>query len=126
MATYAVGEFRFKKKGAVSELLSSVLEHLEVGERVTDPFVSDLPTALAREHPEAADKIGEGIGCWVVASNKDLGYASKGLRAKQRGRDELVLFSYKDVLTPPKRRALVAEALTQEALPCEAVCTMLR
>lgn len=116
MATYAVGEFRFKKKGAVSELLSSVLEHLEVGERVTDPFVSDLLTALAREHPEAADKIGEGIECWVVASNKDLGYASKGFRAKQRGRDELVLFSYKDVLSPPKRRALVAEALTQEAL----------
>lgn len=33
-----------------------------------------------------------------------------------RQRDELVLFSYKDVLTAPKRRALVAEALTQEAL----------
>jgi hypothetical protein len=116
VATYEVGEFRFKKKGAVSELLSSVLENLEAGETVTDPFVSDLLTALAREHPGAADKIGAGVECWVVASNKDLGYTSKGFRAKQQGRNELVLFSYKDVLSPPKRRTLVAEALTQEAL----------
>ncbi|MGO4187389.1 hypothetical protein [Pseudarthrobacter sp. TAF60_1] len=78
--------------------------------------MSNLLTALAREHLAAADKIGEGIEYWVVASNKDLGYTSKGFRAKQRGRDELVLFSYNDVLSPPKQQALVAEALTQEAL----------
>lgn len=116
MAAYEVGEFTFKKKGAVSELLSSVLEDLGAGEKVTDSFVSDLLTALSREHPDAADKIGAGIEYWIVASNKDLGYTSKGFRAKQLGRDELVKFSYKDVLNPPKQRTLVAEALTQEAL----------
>jgi hypothetical protein len=47
---------------------------------------------------------------------KDLGYTSKGFRAKQRGRDELVRFSYTDVISPPKQQALVAEALTREAL----------
>lgn len=116
MARYEVGEFTFNKKGDVGELLKSVLADLNAGEKVTDSFVSDLLTALAREHPAAADKIGEGIEYWVVASNKDLGYTSKGFRAKQRGRDELVLFSYTDVLRPPKQRTLVAEALTQEAL----------
>lgn len=35
---------------------------------------------------------------------------------KQRGRDELVPFSYTDVISPPKQQALVAEALTREAL----------
>lgn len=89
---------------------------LDSDEKITDSFVSDLLTALAREHPAAADKIGEGIEHWVIASNKDLGYTSKGFRAKQRGRDELVLFSYTDVLRPPNQRTLVAEALTQEAL----------
>lgn len=93
-----------------------MLEELEVGAMVTDSFVADLLTALAREHPEATDKVGAGIECWVVASNTDLGYTSKGFRAKQRDRDELVRFSYTDVLRPPKQRALVAEALTQEAL----------
>jgi hypothetical protein len=117
VAKYEVGEFTFnKKKGDVRELLKSVLEDLDTGEKVTDPFVSDLLTALAREDPEAADKIGEGIEYWVVASNKDLGYTSRGYRAKQRGRDSLVLFSYTDVLNPPKQRTQVAEALTQEAL----------
>ncbi|AOY70775.1 hypothetical protein ARZXY2_1222 [Arthrobacter sp. ZXY-2] len=116
MAKYVVGEFSFAKKGEVEQLLRSVLEELEVGARVTDPFVADLLTALAREHSEAVDKIGAGIEYWVVASNKDLGYTSKGFRAKQRGRDDLVRFSYTDVLRPPKQRAMVAEALTQEAL----------
>ena len=116
MAKYVVGEFSFAKKGEVEQLLRSVLEELEVGARVTDPFVADLLTALAREHSEAVDKIGAGIEYWVVASNKDLGYTSKGFRAKQRGRDDLVRFSYTDVLRPPKQRALVAEALTHEAL----------
>lgn len=113
---YEVGEFTFKKKGAVRELLKSVLEELDAGEKVTNSFVSNLLTALAREHPAAVDKIGGGIEYWVVASNKDLGYTSKGFRAKQRGRDELVVLSYTDVLSPPKRQTLVAEALTQEAL----------
>lgn len=116
MATYEVGEFTFNTKREVRELLKSVLEELDAGEKVTDSFVSNLLTALAREHPAAADKIGEGIEYWVVASNKDLGYTSKGFRAKQRGRDELVLFSYTDVISPPKQQSLVAEALTQEAL----------
>ena len=116
MAKYVVGEFSFAKKGEVEQLLRSVLEELEVGALVTDPLVADLLTALAREHPEATDKVGAGIECWVVASNRDLGYTTKGFRAKQRGRDELVRFSYTDVLRPPKQRALVAEALTQEAL----------
>ncbi|MEO5318137.1 hypothetical protein PV761_06060 [Arthrobacter sp. CC3] len=116
VATYEVGEFSFNKKGEVRELFKSVLEELDAGEKVTDSFVSALLTAMAREHPAAADKIGEGIECWVVASNKDLGYTSKGFRAKQRGREELVVFSYNDVLSPPKRLTLVAEALTQEAL----------
>ncbi|WP_165838092.1 DUF3223 domain-containing protein [Pseudarthrobacter sp. AG30] len=116
MAKYEVGEFTFHTKREGRELLKSVLEALDAGERVADSFVSNLLTALAREHSEAADKIGEGIEYWVVASNKDLGYTSKGFRAKQRGRDELVLFSYTDVLSPPKQQALVAEALTREAL----------
>lgn len=116
MAKYVVGEFSFAKKGEVEQLLRSVLEELEVGAMVTDSFVADLLTSLAREHPEATEKVGAGIEWWVVASNKDLGYTSKGFRAKQRGRDELVLFSYTDVLRPPKQRALVAEALTKEAL----------
>ena len=116
MAKYVVGEFSFAKKGEVEQLLRSVLEKLEVSARVTDPFVADLLTALAREHSEAVDKIGAGIEYWVVASNKDLGYTSKGFRTKQRGRDDLVRFSYTDVLRPPKQRAMVAEALTQEAL----------
>lgn len=116
MAKYVVGEFSFAKKGEVEQLLRSVLEELEVGAMVTDSFVADLLTSLAREHPEATEKVGAGIEWWVVASNKDLGYTSKGFRAKQRGRDELVRFSYTDVLRPPKQRALVAEALTQEAL----------
>lgn len=85
MAKYVVGDFSFAKKGEVEQLLRSVLEELEVGARVTDPFVADLLTALAREHSEAVDKIGAGIEYWVVASNKDLGYTSKGFRAKQRG-----------------------------------------
>lgn len=116
MARYEVGEFTFRTKREVRELLKSVLEELEAGERVTDSFVAGLLTALAREHPAAADKIGDGIEYWVVASNKDLGYASKGFRAKQSGQDELVLFSYTDVISPPKQQALVAEALTREAL----------
>lgn len=116
VAKYDVGEFSFKKKGSVSELLSSVLEDLDVGEKVTDPFVSGLLTALAREHPEAADKIGQGVEHWLVCSNRDIGYTSKGFRAKQHGREELVRFSYNDVLSPPRKQALVAEALTQEAL----------
>ncbi|MBT2555531.1 DUF3223 domain-containing protein [Arthrobacter sp. ISL-5] len=116
MARYVVGEFSFAKKGEVEQLLRSVLEELEVGALVTDPFVADLLTALAREHPAATDKVGAGIEQWVVASNRDLGYTSKGFRAKQLGRDEPVRFSYTDVLRPPKQRALVAEALTQEAL----------
>lgn len=40
----------------------------------------------------------------------------EGFRTKQPGREELVLFSYNDVLIPPKQQALVTEALTQEAL----------
>lgn len=116
VAKYEVGEFTFNTKREARELLRSVLEELDAGKKVTDSFVSDVLTALAREHPQAVDKIGEGIEYWVVASNKDLGYASKGFRAKQRGREELVLFSYTDVISPPKQQALVAEALTQEAL----------
>ncbi|MBM7794446.1 DUF3223 domain-containing protein [Paenarthrobacter ilicis] len=116
MKKYEVGEFSFRTKREVRELLKTVLEELEADERVTDSFVSSLLTALAREHPAAADKIGDGIEYWVVASNKDLGYTSKGFRAKQRDRDELVLFSYTDVISPPKQQALVAEALTREAL----------
>jgi hypothetical protein len=106
MAKYVVGEFSFASKQAVRRLLSSALEELEDGEQVTDPFVADLLTALAREHPEAADKIGEGIEYWIAASNKDIGYATRGFRAKQRGRAEPVRFSYTDVLSPPKQRAL--------------------
>lgn len=116
MAKYQIGEFDFPRKGEVAELLKAVLAALEPGERVDDLFVSNLLTALAREHQDAAVKIGNGIEYWVVASNKDLGYVSKGFRAKQLGRDELILFSYTDVLNRPKQRTLVAEALTQEAL----------
>lgn len=116
MANFQIGEFIFPRKGEVAELLKAVLAALEPGKRIDDLFVSDLLTALAREHQDAAAKIGAGIEYWVVASNKDLGYASKGFRAKQIGRDELVLFSYTDVLNRPKQRTLVAEALTQEAL----------
>jgi len=122
MAKYVVGEFSFAKKGEVEQLLKSTLEELEVGAVVTDPFVADLLTALVREHPEAIDKVGAGIEYWVVASNRDLGYTSKGFRAKQRGRDDLVRFSYTDVLRRPKQRALVAEALTQETVPDGSFC----
>lgn len=116
MAKYKIGEFGFPRKGEVAELLKAVLAALQPGERVDDLFVSNLLTALAREHQDAAVKIGSGIEYWMVASNKDLGYVSKGFRAKQLGRDELILFSYTDVLNRPRQRTLVAEALTQEAL----------
>lgn len=116
MAKYQIGEFIFPRKGEVAELLKAVLAALEPGERVSDLYVSNLLTALAREHKDAAAKIGDGIEYWVVASNKDLGYVSRGFRAKQIGRDELIQFSYTDVLNRPKQRTLVAEALTQEAL----------
>lgn len=116
MAKYHIGEFIFPRKGEVTELLKGVLAALEPGERVSDLYVSNLLTALAREHHDAAAKIGNGIEYWVVASNKDLGYVSKGFRAKQIGRDELILFSYTDVLNRPKQHTLVAEALTHEAL----------
>ncbi len=116
MAEYQVGEFSFASKKEVMEKLKSVLVELEPGAKVNDSYVAALLTALVRDHQEAVEKIGDGIEYWVVASNNDLGYATKGFRIKQIGRDELILFSYTDVLTPPKQRALVAEALTQEAL----------
>jgi hypothetical protein len=116
MARYQVGEYAFGKKGAVKELLSDVLKSHEPGDRVTDPFVSGLLTALVREHPEAAEKIGPGIEHWVICSNNDLQYSTKGFRVKQIGREGLVKFSYTDVLAPPTQRALVGEALTREAI----------
>lgn len=81
-----------------------------------DPDITELLSELVSRHPEAAEKIGPGIEFWVVCSNKDIGYASKGFRLKQVNRDELVRFSYLDVLKRPSRKDLVAEALTQEAL----------
>ncbi|TDK25847.1 DUF3223 domain-containing protein [Arthrobacter crusticola] len=113
---YQVGEYHFSRKGQVKEILSKELGRLEVGEEVADTYVSGLLTALAREHPEAEDKIGKGIEHWVVCSNRDLGYASNGFRAKQTGREGLIPFSYSDVLSPPRQRARVAEALTFEAI----------
>lgn len=116
MAKYEVGEYAFEKKGAVSELLSAALKKYEPGEKVTDPFVSGLLTALVREHPEAAEKIGPGIEHWVVCSNSDRQYRTRGFRAKQIGREGLVRFKYTDVLSPPTRHTLFAEALTREAI----------
>jgi hypothetical protein len=116
MAKYEVGEFHFASKSKVKKILSSALAELDDGEQVTDPFVADLLTALAREHPEAADKVGAGIEYWVAASNKDSSYRTRGFRAKQWGRAEPVLFGYTKILDKPDRQGLVAEALTQEAL----------
>ena len=116
MAKYVVGDLSYASKKEVKQLLRSALKELEDGAQVTDPSVVDLLTALAENHPEATDKVGAGIEYWIAASNNDLGYDSRGFRAKQRGRAEPVPFSYTDVIDPPTHRMLVAEALTQEAL----------
>ncbi|MDQ0823341.1 hypothetical protein QFZ79_001086 [Arthrobacter sp. V4I6] len=125
MAKYEVGEYAFGKKGAVSELLSAALKKYEPGDKVADLFVSGLLTALVREHPEAAEKIGPGIEHWVVCSNNDRQYNTRGFRAKQIGREGLVKFKYTDVLSPPTRHALFAEALPSPGISwrvAEGVC----
>lgn len=103
-------------KAAVKRLFSSYLRSRAPGERVDDPEISELLSKLVLRHPEAAEKIGPGIEFWVVCSNRDIGYASKGFRLKQVNHDELVRFSYLDALKMPSRKDLVAEALTLEAL----------
>ena len=116
MAKYQVGEFEFESKATVRRFLSEVLKSYAPGDIVTDPFVSGVLTALLREHPEAAEKIGPGIEHWVVCSNGDLGYSGKGFRVKQVGSNELVEFGYGKVISPPSHLGRVAEALTQEAI----------
>lgn len=109
-------EFGEYTKAAITRLFSSYLRTHAHGEKVDDPAITELLSELVSRHPEAAEKIGPGIEFWVVCSNKDIGYTSKGFRLKQVNRDELVRFSYLDVLKRPNHKDLVAEALTQEAL----------
>ena len=114
---YYAGSHQFASRAAVKRYIGDRLEALSVGTRVADAKLQEVLNALASEHPRPQEKIGAGIEWWVVSSNADLHHRSgnKGFRIKQRGRVELVDFSYTKVLYPPSDIQQLRTALTEEA-----------
>lgn len=118
VAKYIVGTVEYTSKKQLKQELSNAKlekEHLSV---VTDPVIVETLTALLELHPDADDKIGDGIDHWVVFDNSvDTAYTSTGFRPVRVDGSGPIKFSYTDVIDKPSHKQLVQEALTLEALP---------
>lgn len=62
-----LGGMRFAKKGDALKFLQAMLQRYSPGERVSEDDAVILRDALLR-HPDAAEKVGEGIDHFVVRS----------------------------------------------------------